>query len=140
MQNQKSKLVDTLLTPALAGIAAGAGFYFILGEKDRLPFLNFEEGLPGYLAVGGTVFASSLVANATGSYILPMIPKNYRYADMEKRIIAPVVTGLAAYGLLYLSDPLISQTPGAMLKLVGLGAGSELVAQYAADTVKPMLV
>lgn len=131
------KLVDTLVTPTLTAAAAAAGLYFILGENGNVPFMKDEYR--GWVAIGGTAFAASLVANASGSYLLPLVPKNYRYADMEKRLIAPLVTGLAVYGTFYLSDPLISETPGSMIKLVGLGAGAEILAQYGSDTLKSMI-
>lgn len=127
----KSKLYDALLVPTLAGAIAAGGVYFVLGETGSTPIGG--RLYPGWALAGGSVFAGSLLANNIGVWVLDKIPANQRFANMERMLIAPAVTGLAAGGVWFLTAPV---EMSAIAKVVAVGAASEIGAQYASDIVK----
>lgn len=131
--SRNSKLMDSLLTPALAGVIAAAGSYILLDEKGSYPV--FGMLVPSFVGIGGTVFAASLAGNVIGTWALPRIPGNMRFANMEKMLVMPVATGAASFALIKFTNDISSQV--SFPYAFGIGFASEIAAQYSTDIVKP---
>ena len=70
-----------------------------------------------------------MIAEVGKNYLLPLIPNN-QYAGLEGQLAAPLLTGLATYGVLSLG---VSGGANLMWSVL-LGAGSEFAGSYAYDT------
>lgn len=132
MSNKQMKLLDTLLVPVLSGAYAAAISKFFYGEEGSLYYFGME--LPAIPGLGAAIFASSLLGNIIGNYALPMIPNNVKFANMEKLIALPFLTGASATGLFYLGAPTAVDN---LMRPFKLGFMSEIGAQYSVDIVKP---
>src|SRR5579875_1711470 len=126
---QKTKLIDTLTTPVISGLIAGLATPLIhtnVKYSDKFSS-GMLKGFNATLGVGLAVAGSSLISHLSKNYILGLIPKNSQYAELEGRLVAPVVTGITSSLILY------SQTDGGfpvIMKNFLLGAVSEVAADY----------
>lgn len=130
--NNKQKLAETFLVPALAGSIAAATSYFVFDEDGDLPILGMK--VPGWAGIGGVVFGSLLIGNVAGNWVLPYIPGNVKFANMEKLLVVPVATGASTAALMYFAVP--TARGQLLMKSFAIGAISEIGAQYGVDIVK----
>lgn len=130
--SRQARLMDTLLTPVLSGVAASAISYFVYDENGVLLYFGME--LPAVPAIGAVVALSSLAGNAAGNYLLPMIPGNIKFAHFEKLVFMPLLTGSANAALMYFGNPMAQNN---LMRPFKIGALAEIVGQYSTDSVKP---
>ena len=124
----KDELVPSLASGAIGALAAS----FIMGVdlSMQLPVMNMN--LPAWAAIGGAISAADLIAYSSHDFVLEKIPSIQRFATYENRFLAPVLSGVATYGLFRTAiSPEASLTNSFLL-----GAGSSIGGQYAASTLK----
>lgn len=122
------ELIKEDFLPATASATIGSLIYsFVWDQKltDSVPLFNID--LPGWVAIGGTIFTSHLAGNVLQSNILPLIPNN-NYVNAESGLLKPIIGGLSTYGLFMIGG----NNPG-FTKGFGLGAGSIIAGQYGYD-------
>lgn len=136
--NQKQKLIDTFVPPAIVAATAIAGSMMLNGV-GVVPMFGYA--VPSSVAVGVTAGGSSLVSGVLFNYAVPHLPHNLRSAEAEKLLLKPVITGLSNYAVLKACVP---ETTGANGQRGGVdfmpnfltGVGAELVGQQTANAVK----
>lgn len=130
-----SKLVDTLAVPAVVGATAAGVAYFGMGEKGNVPF--YGTTINGAIGVFGAVGTASLIGEYLKNYLLPYIPSNSNYAELEATLINPVLTGVSSAALFRLAamQPIdgLSLPPPSLGRTFLLGAGSEVAGKYLYD-------
>ena len=128
-------VAETLLTGIFGAIASR----FVFGQNfvgadtfNMFPLTLLNDLDTIYLY--GLVFAlSSVIGNVTGDFVLPWISGQTYFRDIRK-ISSPVSMGLISVGLLFLLNGFsISLYPG--LYAFGIGAGSNIAAQWASDRI-----
>lgn len=132
------KLTDTLIVPAIAGVTAVGVSYFGMGEPmGSIPF--FGSRINAGVGIFSAVAGSSLIAESAKNYVLPYIPNNSDYADLEAGLVSPVLNGLACYGLFKVAalSPIDNyfQVEPSFMRAFALGAGSEIFSKYAYDNL-----
>lgn len=123
-----SKMSETSMVPIFSGATAYAiGMAMYPEDAFDLPAVGTVSAPVG-LAVASGVGAA--IGQVGGNYILPYIPRIGGYANVEKRIAAPLASGAATWGIAKLGG---NQRAGSNLFVIG--AASDLVGQYAYDTL-----
>lgn len=131
MSYNKQKLIDTLTTPAVAGVTAAIGCYMVHGS-GIIPI--FGQAVPASLAFGAVSAGASLLGATAFNYVAPHIPNNLRTVEAEKLMVKPVLGGLATYGLLKAT----ANSDVDFVPNFAIGAVSELAAQQTANAVKSL--
>jgi len=130
---QSQKILETLSTPAVVAILGATGAYLIFGESGKVQFPIVGD-MNALLGVGIVTGGSALIGEVSKNYILPYLPNNSQYSDLESKAISPVVSGVLTAAFLY---PILDSNN--LWKAVALGAGSEIVGSYVTSTVSPVL-
>lgn len=123
--------MDLIAVPLYTGAAAALEAQFLLNERTiQVPIIGRVDAR---LGLGVHTALASLVGQAAGQYVLPMIESGAysEYKDKVTMLTTPVLTGLATTGLLALSENRISGTTGFLV-----GASSNLIGQYVHDIMK----
>lgn len=120
------KLKDEFVPALISGGIAVLGSSFILGVDLNLDISVANMNLPIWVAVGGTVAGADLLAYASHDYILEKIPTLQSISTYENKIGAPVITGLATYGLFKMGISSDVSLTNSFL----LGAGSSIAGRY----------
>lgn len=132
-----SKLMETVAVSALTGgIAYGA--CKAMGNSGSVTYLGQNMDVCSGVGIGAAV--GSAVGEVASNFILPMIPGNSALAGYEGSIVKPLLAGTGTVAALKLASgneyPLQQMGMGYQF---GIGAGSNLVAQYGYDKfAKPM--
>jgi hypothetical protein len=128
-----NKLVDTVTVPVAAGLVAAAEAAYMFPGYDRMSVPLLGEVSPA-VGFGVHTALAAAVGQVGGNYVLPYLPKLGSYANIEKRIAAPLVTGVADVALVrFTGNDRVS-----MQQAFLIGASSHLIGQYAVDTIMPM--
>lgn len=127
--SNKQKLIDTLATPIVTGLAAAIGCTAVHGS-GVIPMLGYN--VPAAAGFGAVAFTASMLGGVLFNYAAPHIPGNLRTAEAEKLIAKPVLVGASTYGLLKAT----AQTDVDFVPNFTIGACSELVGQQSANIVK----
>jgi hypothetical protein len=120
------KMQDDLVPSLFSGAIGVAGAHFLMGVDLSNNISVFNISLPSYVAIGGTIALSDALAYASHDFILENIPSIQSIATYENRLLAPVLSGLATYGLFRLG---VSEN-ASILNSVVLGAGSTIAGKY----------
>ena len=94
------KTLEQNLMQSLVAGAIGTGITLLMypdAMGASIPVMNFE--LPVPIVTGLSVAAGNLGGEILSEYVLPHIPQNEMYAGYEKKIVPPVMSGLATYGI-----------------------------------------
>ena len=129
MENKKGKIVETLAKPAFVGVVGALGARVLLGEDGDL--VLFGKALLGWLGIGGTVMLGSYIGEVSHEWLLPLIPKNEKYASLEGAVLSPVICGLSVYGIMKVGNVVDPE----FIRTFALGAGSEVAGDYAYNAV-----
>lgn len=125
------KITDEIgqsLSAGLLGIAF-ANFALDVDVSMNIKFVGMS--VPVWAALGLTITAADALAYASHDFIIEKIPAIQQYANIENRIGAPVLTGIASYGLLATT---VSKDVS-MLNSFLMGGASSLVGRYGYDTI-----
>ena len=127
-----SKLTDTLAVPVVSGAiaAAEAAYMFSDFSAMEVPLLGTMTPAMGF---GVTTAVATAVGQVGGNYVLPYIPKIGSYANLEKRVAGPLVTGLADVALVRSSNAGVGMGQAFLV-----GASSHLLGQYVVDMYQGM--
>jgi hypothetical protein len=125
------KLKDELVPSLAAGAVGVLASSFLLGVdlSGNIPLANMR--MPVWAAIGGVITAADLAAYASHDFVLEKIPQIQRFATYENRLLAPVLSGAATYGLF--KGAISSNTSFTNSFL--LGAGSSITGKYAAEAI-----
>lgn len=125
------KLRDELVPSVASGAIGVLASSFILGVDLSMSLPVGSMTLPAWAAIGGVIAGADLVSYASHDYVLEKIPSLQRFATYENRLLAPVLSGVATYGLFRTAvSPDVSLTNSFLL-----GAGSTVGGKYVADTL-----
>lgn len=115
-------------------IAAGLSAAFFTFVKEGSYIANFGPlTLPVYAAVGVTVGGASAITEFTKNQIVPMIT-NDPLGALSVQVIQPGITGVATAGVVALMNGgKVSKEQ--MIGAIIIGAGAQLVGNYAGDTI-----
>jgi len=135
---RNQKISETLVKPAVAGVIAGitAPFLFGIDMKDKINFLGLFD-INVMLGVGGAAALGTALGTVSKDWILPYIPRNSKWAEMEGMIITPVLSGLGTTLLLIKN---VDGTPASYFKVFALGAGSAIGSDYLSRTFLTNLI
>jgi hypothetical protein len=125
------KLKDELVPSIFSGAIGVLASSFILGVDLNLDISVGSMNMPLWSIVGGVITSADLLAYASHDYILEKIPQLQNISSVENKIGAPILTGLASYGLFksgISSD--VSFTNSFLL-----GAGSSVGGRYTASMI-----
>ena len=126
-QQMKQNLVDTISKPLSAGLIAGvAGL--LLGATDLGPM-----NIPSYVLLGGTVAASTAIAEIGKNYIIP----KSNTSSVIQMIAEPALTGVST---VVVNSLLGASDSSAMIKVFLVGAISNVGSDYVARNVVTPLV
>ena len=116
---------------AVTGVIAYAGAKFILGAGgDKIDV--YGTMVDPNVAFGVAAGVGSLTAATASGYILPMVSPSNAAAYTEGKIMQPAAVGAATY----LAARMMGEVPSeAIVKVVGLGAASEVASAYAIDAL-----
>ena len=120
------KLKNALIPSAFAG-AASVGVYYIIAGQDlsgTVPFASFE--VPIWGAVAGSSALGTLGGEILTEFVLPMIPKNQEFAQIEEHVIPPVAAGLTTYAAMNL---LVSSNTSFINAFI-IGSGGSVGGKY----------
>lgn len=119
-----NKLENTLVPSLLAGaIGAGVTYFMYPSAGVKIPFGPLE--LDPFIATGLAVGLGNMGGEILTQYVMPYIPKNQSFANLEEKVVPAITAGLATYGLAYVL------TGGADLKTAMLiGGGSSVASKY----------
>lgn len=115
-----------------AGLTAVIGSLgsVLMGEKDTVISV-LGVNLPAPVAIGGVVGAASIGSELAHDYILPHIPKNERFVNLESSALAVgSAGGLTAAILTYAGAPRENWANS-----FALGGGSVVLGQYANNSL-----
>ncbi len=120
-----STILQTLMKPALSGLAGGALYVLINGN---LEVLVMDKILPGWLVIGFVVAGASYVGEIGKNYILPSLGAGGKFEEIAISALEPALTGAATAGAVYL---LGVSDAGSLLPAFLLGAGANVAGDYA---------
>lgn len=128
--NYQGRLVTNFTKPLVVGILT----YFLSmvvfpnsRYNVRLPFSVGTVSFATYMGLLGSV--SSFGTQTVSNWILPYIPGNSSYANVEQALLEPGVNGALNVLVTYMLYPGLYNDIGA-LKLFGTGLGAELGGDY----------
>lgn len=121
-------------TPVLAGTFAWLGARYGLGVSGTLNVFGYN--VDTQLGLAGVVAASAFVGELGSTYVLPHIPRFQTIAGFESDVVAPTLTGVAAYELLMFFGSPADVTAIGTWNLILLGGLSHLIARKSASTIK----
>lgn len=119
-----SSFTDKLIKGAVSGAIAG-GVSMIMGEGQGSTTIGGFQ-LPNPLAIGGSVAASSVIADVAHDYALPYISASEKMATIESVALGGGLSGGATALILNKENLFTGQTLNAFL----LGAGSYYAGDY----------
>lgn len=123
----KDEIVPSLASGAIGVLASS----FILGV-DLTSSININGmSMPVWSAIGSVITLADLGAYASHDYILEKIPTLQNISSYENKIGAPVLTGLASFGLFKLGISSDVSFTNSFL----LGAGSSVGGRYTASMI-----
>lgn len=118
-----SSISDKVRKGAITGAVAAAAGYFLFGETGDTNFLGTAVPVP--LALFGGMAASSILADTAHDYVLPHIPGNEKFSNIEAAALGIGVSGAASA---YILNGTLG-TSSAMNSAI-LGAGSYAAGEY----------
>ena len=122
MSGEGGQIVKALQGSLMAGVVAGLGAAFILGETGNVNLAGFS--VPISVALGTAVMVGDAVSVSVAPFILGEIPLLQRFQKLETGLISAGVSGgisVMAVNLL-IANPMASN-----MNLFLLGAGSSFV-------------
>jgi hypothetical protein len=120
------KMKDDLVPSLVAGGIGIAAAKFIMDTDLSYNFNLLGVSIPGYIAIGGTIALSDAIAYAAHDFVLEKIPSIQTFATYENRLLAPVLSGIATYGIFRFG---VSEDASLIHNLV-LGGGSTIAGKY----------
>jgi hypothetical protein len=135
--DENKTLLQTLTKPLFVGVVGIVISKFVFGEEGDL--IIFGQNIPGWIGVGGSLVATTLLTESLGNYVLPYIPTNYRYASTEKMIVEPAINAACLYALFSFGVTAESSAPNYMFPLI-LGSLSTIGGEYAYNTFSSVLM
>ncbi len=129
-------ILQTLTKPIIVG---GIGILIaklVFGEEGNL--ILFNQVVPGWIGIGGSLVATTLLSESIGNYVLPYLPANMQFAQTEKLIFEPIINAACLYALFSLAVTPGSSTLNYMF-LLKVGVLSAVRGQYAYDVIGPMI-
>ena len=110
----------------MSGAVAAAGGYLLFGESGN-DIAVAGMNIPASVVIAGSVASASVVSDAAHEYILPMIPQDKKFENVESVALSVATSGLASAGTLRLAGVPSSN----MISSFALGSGSYLASDYA---------
>lgn len=126
------KLKEELIPSLASGVVGVLASSFLLGVDLSMDLSVANMTVPAWAAVGGVITIADLVAYASHDFVLEKIPSIQRFATYENRLLAPVLSSVATYGLFVTAISPDASLTNSML----LGAGSSITGRYIFDTLK----
>jgi hypothetical protein len=126
------KIKDELIPSLASGVVGILGASFLLGVDLSMDINIANMTVPAWAAIGGVITGADLIAYASHDFVLEKLPALQSFATYENRLLAPVLSGVGTYGLLFTA---ISSDTSLMNSFL-LGAGSSVTGRYAFDTFK----
>lgn len=124
-------------TSAIAGLAGYAGSKMWLGLGGTLNL--YGRSVDTNLGIGLVVAGSAFLGELGSTYVLPMIPRFNLIAGFESDIIAPGLTGLAAYQTLNMFAGSGDLAAVGGQNVIILGFASHLLARKASMTLRQLI-
>lgn len=90
----------------------------------KIPFMG--TAIPVWGALGLTIAGADALAYASHDFIVEKIPYLEKLGNIENRVAAPLISGLATYGLLTAT---VSSNVS-LLSTMALGGGSSILGRY----------
>lgn len=123
-----------VLKPAVNGLVTALAMSQVAGKEINV----FGSYVPSYYVTGAVGALSSVVGEMAHRFILPHLSPNEKFAQVESSILSPAVAGAAQVGVLEMLAPGSAQSVG-FTKVFAIGAGAEIVGQYAWEqTLMPL--
>lgn len=99
-----------------------------LNNGSRINILGVDMNI--YLAAGIAGALASSLADASHAWILPYVSADDRMKHIESALLTPAAGAASFTGVMFLGNQDILKEEGQLLKLMGTGAVSEVLAQY----------
>lgn len=128
MEKLKDELIPSIASGAVGVLASS----FLLGVDLSTNLTVGNMNIPAWVAIGGVISASDLVAYVSHDFFLEKLPALQGFATYENRLLAPVLSGASSYLLFRTAISADTSITNAVL----LGAGSTIGGKYIADTLK----
>jgi hypothetical protein len=115
------------LTKAVFVAGAGVLGSILMGEKDtKIPLAGMN--LPAPLLLGVATGTSSVVADMAHDYVLPHIPHNDKWVNMESSALAVSTAGASTSAILYFGTGMPREN---LFNSFALGGGAVIAGDYA---------
>lgn len=132
MTDSLVKQIEKEAIPAVAsGVIGAVASNMILGVDYSQKVPLFGMSMPAYAVVGGVIGGSYLVAELNKEMVLEKIPMLKNYANLETRILGPVIAGVGTYAVFRFG---VSENTN-LINSVGLGVGSSIAGKYLSETI-----
>lgn len=123
------KIGEDALTSAVLGGLAG---YFLAGEAGNSQYV-MGMNIPTSVIIGGSCAAGSVAGDLAHRYILPQIPYEKKYGNMEALALGVAATG----GVTAITMSMAGANSESLIQAMMLGVGSKLGAQLVTDYLFP---
>lgn len=128
MQKLTNEFGTSLLSAGISVVASS----FLLGVDLTTNVNLFGMNIPMYGAIGLVVGGSDAIAKISHDYVIENIGFMQNIANIEGRLIPPILSGTASYILFYTTI----SSDVSLINSVLLGAGSTISAEYIMNMIE----
>lgn len=127
-----------LIVPSAIAGGLGIAVTPLLTDKKVASFV-FEKTIPINIAIGLSIFASSMLGEILRYYALPHIANSEKWTDFSSALVSSAFNAVAIYGVLYMANPLLLESIGT-LKIVIFSVVADALSNYGwSNYLKPLL-
>ena len=126
------KMKDDMVPGVISGVIAVAGASMMFGASPnaQIPIMGYS--LPVWGVVGGSVAIAVSSSEFVHDMIVEKIPQLQSIGNIENRVMAPLLSGIATFGLISTTiSPDVS-----IINSAGLGAVSSIGGRYAFSMIQ----
>jgi hypothetical protein len=136
--NSQKTLVQTLTKPVLVGAVGIVVSKYLLGESGD--FIVFGQNVPDWLAIGGSLVATTLAAESLGNYVLPYLPNNFQFAQTQKLLVEPILNAACLYALFKVGFTPSNSDEADLFFPSVVGITSGIAGDYLTNIITPLFV